>query len=166
MKNKTLTGIIIIFILSLLISCQKKERVIVPMETPEIEQIEAEIQAMETAFAEAYNNGTANGEGYYAPDAASYSQNKPPLLGADVIAHHIKKEMKEMPKGAKISFTLTEIFPSNDAEQVVELGRYNVADSLGLSIARGNYMALFVKKDGKYLCVRDMGASEKPLDEK
>ena len=165
MKNKIKKTIVLSIFISLMIACQPQKEETATINTADIEKIKTEIQAMETAFADSYNNGTANGEGYYAPDAASYSQNKPPLIGADVIATYIKKQMEEMPKGSKITFTLTEIFPSSDGNQVVELGRYNVVDTVGFSVARGNYMALFEKKDGKYLCVRDMGASDKPIEE-
>lgn len=168
MKNYTQKGIVLTFIMILVMACQPKEKEVITTTTEalDVEKIKSEIQAMETAFAESYNNGTANGKGYYAPDAASYSQNKPPLIGADVIAVYIKEEMESLPKGAKISFSVTEIFPSTDGKQVVELGRYDVNDADGLSLHRGNFMSLFVLKDGKYVCIRDMGASEKPLEEK
>jgi hypothetical protein len=30
----------------------------------------------------------------------------------------------------------------------------------------GNFISLFEKKDGKYLCIRDMGSSDMPIPKK
>jgi len=64
----------------------------------------------------------------------------------------------------KISFTTNEVFVSNDGAQVVELGYYKVTDSTDVPHNTGNYMSLFEKRDGKYVCVRDMSASDMPLE--
>ena len=60
----------------------------------------------------------------------------------------------------KISFTTTQVFPSNDGLQVVEIGYYSVVDSTNTAINTGNYMILFEKRDGKYVCIRDMSVSD------
>ena len=70
-----------------------------------------------------------------------------------------------MEAGAKISFTANEVYPSSDGNQAVELGSYKVVDSTGTAKSSGNYMALFEKRDGKYICIRDMGASDMPKKE-
>jgi hypothetical protein len=43
---------------------------------------------------------------------------------------------------------------------VVEIGHYQVVDSARTPINVGNYMTLFEKRDGKYVAVRDMSASD------
>jgi hypothetical protein len=63
-------------------------------------------------------------------------------------------------KSNKISYTTKEVFVSNDANQVVEIGYYTVVDSANNPVNTGNYMVLFVKRDGKYVCLRDMSASD------
>ena len=46
---------------------------------------------------------------------------------------------------------------------VVEIGSYTVVDSANTPINTGNYMSLFEKRDGKYVCLRDMSASDMPV---
>jgi hypothetical protein len=56
------------------------------------------------------------------------------------------------------------IFVSNDGNQVVEIGYYKVVDSTNIAINTGNYMVLFEKRNGNYFSVRDMSASDMPLE--
>jgi len=63
----------------------------------------------------------------------------------------------------KISFKTNEVFVSNDGNQVVEVGYFKVVDSANTTINSGNYMSLFEKRDGKYVTVRDMSASDMPF---
>ena len=60
----------------------------------------------------------------------------------------------------KISFKTNEVFVSNDGNMVVEIGHFTVVDSTNTGVNRGNYMSLFEKRDGKYVCIRDMSASD------
>jgi len=54
---------------------------------------------------------------------------------------------------------------TEEGNQVVEIGYYKVVDSTNNAIINsGNYMSLFVKRDGKYVCLRDMSTSDKPLE--
>jgi ketosteroid isomerase-like protein len=165
MKNKMLKGIALAFITAVVIACQpKKEEETAAAPAVDKEAIKAELQTMESAFADALNNGKTDGIVYYADDATSYEQNKPPTVGKAAIDKSIKDE-GGMKNGSKISFTANEVHPSSDGNQVVELGSYKVVDSTGTSKATGNYMAMFEKRDGKYVCVRDMGASDMPKKE-
>lgn len=158
MKNKILNSIILITILSFVISCKPKSQ----EATVDKEQIKEEIQAMENKMAEMYNNRELIGEEYYADDATSFSQNKPPLVGKAAIDKSIREDLLEFKKGNQIAFVANEVYPSNDGNQVVEVGSYRVSDSTSTAIYTGNYMAFFEKRDGKYVCVRDMAASDRP----
>jgi hypothetical protein len=46
---------------------------------------------------------------------------------------------------------------------VVELGYFKVTDSANATVNSGNYMSLFEKRDGKYVTLRDMSASDMPF---
>lgn len=129
------------------------------------EQIKREIQEKENQFAELYNRGELKSIGYYADDAISFSQNKAPLVGKPAIVEYLKAGLEASSKGNKITFTTKEVFVSNDANQVVEVGYYSLVDSTDVAINTGNYMVLFEKRDGKYVVIRDMSASDMPLDE-
>jgi hypothetical protein len=41
-------------------------------------------------------------------------------------------------------------------------GGYTSADSTNIKMMSGNFMSLFEKRDGKYICIRDMGSSDIP----
>lgn len=167
MKNKLLKSITLGIIMALAVACQPKKEDSKADAAPAIdkEKIKAEIVSMETVMADMYNMRSAASEQYYDDNATSFSQNKPPLVGKFAIDKSIKEDLASLPEGDVISFSVNEIFPSNDGNQVVEIGSYKVVDSKGADKFTGNYMSLFERKDGKYVCVRDMGASDMPKKE-
>ena len=157
LKMGSLSGI-----LMLMISCNSKQETS-PTTTVDKEQIKKEIQAKEDAFAEIYNTGELKNIGYYADDATTFFPNRPPLVGKEAIVEFYKSAITSVTD--KISFTSKDIFISNDGNQVVEIGYFKVVDSTNTPINSGNYMSLFEKRDGKYVCVRDMSASDMPPSE-
>ena len=161
MKNKIAKGITFAFVLSLIIACntKKPEPAAVVIDK---EQIKQEIQAKENAFAEIYNTGVIKNIGYYADDAITYYQNMAPLKSREERIKFLESDV--LSNTNKISFTTNEVFVSNDGEQVVEIGYFVVVDSTNTAINTGNYMSLFVKRDGKYVCLRDMSASDMPVE--
>ncbi len=158
MKKDILKGVVLSGILLLMNSCNSKQEASTTTAIDK-EQIKKEIQAKEDAFAELYNTGELKNIGYYADDATSFFQNRPPLVGKEAIVEFLKSAITS--KSDKISFTTKDIFISNDGNQVVEIGYFKVTDSTA-TINSGNYMSLFEKRDGKYVCVRDMSASDMP----
>jgi len=163
MKNKILTGLLLSYAMSLLVACnsKKEESSVLVVDK---EQIKKEIQAKEDEFAATYNAGEKKSIGYYADDAITFSQNKAPLVGKAAIVEYLMADLNSNTKSNKISFTTNEVFVSNDGEQVLEIGYYKVIDSTNNEVNTGNYMSFFVKRDGKYVCLRDMSASDIPLD--
>ena len=147
-----------------MIACNPKKDEPVAAPVIDKEQIKQEIQAKENQFAEVYNSAELKNIGYYADDAISFSLNKPPLVGREAIVQFLKDGLESSSKGNKISFVTNEVFVSNDANQVVEIGYYKLVDSTNVAINTGNYMVLFEKRDGNYVVVRDMSASDQPLD--
>jgi len=165
MKKDILKGVLLSSILSLMISCNSKQEASTASSSTAIdkEQIKKEIQAKEDAFAEIYNTGELKNIGYYADDATTFFQNRPPLVGREAIVEFYKSAITSTTN--RISFTSKDIFISNDGNQVVEIGYFKVVDSTKAPINSGNYMSLFEKRDGKYVCVRDMSASDMPPSE-
>ena len=127
------------------------------------EQIKKEIQAKENEFAEVYNSGEMRNIGYYADDAITFAQNNPPLVGKTAIVEYLKANLDSVANSNKISFNTNEIFISCDGEHVLEIGAYKVVNASDSIVNSGNYMSLFVKKDGKYVCLRDMSACDIPM---
>ena len=164
MKNPVIAVTLLSCMISLMIACSTKKEE--PATAPVIdkEQIKKEIQAKENEFAEVYNTGELRNIGYYADDAISFSQNKAPLVGKQAIVDYLKAGLDSSSKGDQISFITNEVFVSSDANQVVEIGYYKLTDSTDVAINTGNYMVLFEKRDGNYVVIRDMSASDMPLD--
>ncbi len=128
------------------------------------EQIKKEIQARENEFAEVYNSGEVKSIGYYHEDATSFPQNHAPLVGRKAIVEYLTANMDSLAQTHKISFTTNEVLVSSDGNQVLEIGYYSVVSSANATVNSGNYMSLFVKINGKYVCFRDMSTSEIPLE--
>lgn len=157
MKNKILKSIALGMVSMLFFACNPKVEEKVAIDK---EQIKNEIQAIENRMAELFNERNVNASVYYADDAVSFTQNKPPIIGKKAIEKSIKEDLAQFPKGYQIAFVVNEILPSSDGNQVVEIGNYRVSDSTSTALYTGNFIAVFEKRDGKYVCVRDMSASD------
>ncbi len=160
MKRSIVKEISLGSIMALMFACNttKDETAVMP----DKEQIKKEIQAKEDEFAATYNAGEVKAIGYYADDAITFFQNKEPLSGKAAIVDFLKSDLDS--NSNKISYKTTEVFVSNDGNQVVEIGHFELVDSTNTPINTGNYMSLFEKRNGKYVCVRDMSASEMPIE--
>jgi len=122
------------------------------------DQIKKEIQAKEDSFAGLYNRNEMKNIGYYADDATTFYQNRKPIVGKDAIISFLKADI--VSNSDKIAFKTNEVFVSSDGNQVVEVGSFTVSDSLNKPFNTGNYITLFEKRNGKYVAVRDMSASD------
>jgi ketosteroid isomerase-like protein len=161
MKNKMVRTFFAICISSLIISCNGKTGDGSAPVAVDKEQVKKEIQAKENDFAAVYNSGQLKDIGYYADDATSFYQNRPPLVGKDSIVAFLKSDLND--NSNTISFTTNDVFVSSDGNQVVEVGYFKLVDSAKSIINTGNYMSLFEKRNGSYVSVRDMSASDIPL---
>ena len=164
MKKEIVKGILLSCMMSPMISCSDSKKEGSAVTAIDKEQIKKEIQAKEDAFAELYNTGQLKDIGYYADDATTFFQNRPALVGKEAIIEFLKSDLS-VASSNKITFKTNEVFVSNDGNMVVEIGHFTVVDSTNTGINRGNYMSLFEKRNGKYVCVRDMSASDVQLSD-
>tara|TARA_R110000772_G_scaffold37392_4_gene88922 strand:- start:18 stop:509 length:492 start_codon:yes stop_codon:yes gene_type:complete len=162
MKNKFVKGIVFGGLLLLMASCntsgEKSATVLMDKE-----QVKMDIQARENQFAEIYNSGELKKIGYYAEDAVTYYQNMAPIRTKAERMEFFEMDLNE--NNNRISFTTTEVFPSKDGVQVLEIGYFSVTDSTNTAVNTGNYMSLFEKRDGQYVCLRDMSVSDMPMED-
>ena len=162
MKNNTTKAVLLLLggIITLMFACntKKEEPAAVVVDK---EQIKKEIQAKEDEYAALYNGAELKNIGYYADDATSFFQNRAPLVGKEAIVEFLKSDLAG--NTDSIFFKTNEVFVSNDGNQVVEIGYYKVVDSANIAINTGNYMVLFEKRNGKYVSVREMSASDMPI---
>jgi ketosteroid isomerase-like protein len=159
-KQNSITTLLFAGSLSLLLSCNTKKEEAVAA-TIDREQIKKEIQALEDAFAKEFNEGSLKDIGYYADDAISFFPNRPPLIGKEAIRAFYISNIA--PKSNKISFTTKDVLVSNDGNMAVETGYFKVVDSTNTVLNSVNYIGIFEKRDGKYVCVRDMSSSDIPV---
>jgi ketosteroid isomerase-like protein len=158
MKKRIIKGLFITSVVLVFFSCKNEETVVI-----DSEQVKAEIQAKENEFADVYNSGVTKNIGYHAEDAVTYPQNSGPIVGKKAIVNYLETHRDTLSIGNKISFKTNEVFVSNDGIQVVEIGYYKIVDSAQVIVNSGNYMSLFIKKNGKYECFRDMSTSDMPI---
>lgn len=157
MKNKIQISFIVTIIAIGIISFTScKQAPAAEAETaPDLGAIKTEIQAMEDAYATAYNAGDANAVvAYYADDAVSMGNNEPSSVGKAAIIQSVQKGITENTANNKSSYEVMDIYA--DGNLVVETGKSIVKDSTGTVLRTGKYMSLFQKVDGKYVCVRDI----------
>jgi uncharacterized protein (TIGR02246 family) len=144
----------------------KSETVTNAVETPvkpDMAAIKAEIQAIENIYAEATNAQDAKTIiDLYADDAVSVQSYKPDMLvGKAAIGKYIEAEAAKAPKGQTAIFETLDVF--GDGNIVTELGKTTVKDASGKVTYGGKYMAIWEKRNGKYLCIRDIySADAKP----
>lgn len=160
MKKMIVNGACLGLISACIISCNSKTEE--PAAVVDKEQVKKEIQAKEDEFASVYNAGEMKNIGYYSDSATSFYPNRAPLVGKAAIIEFLKTDM--ISNTDKLTFKTNEVFPSGDGNQVVEVGYFTLADSANNVINTGNYMSLFIKRNGKYECVRDMSASDIPKE--
>ncbi|HWN88103.1 MAG TPA: nuclear transport factor 2 family protein [Chitinophagaceae bacterium] len=164
MKKEIVKWVLVSCMTSQIISCSDPKKEGNTATAVDKEQIKKEIQAKEDEFAATYNAREIKEIGYYADDATSFFQNMPALIGKEAIVEFLKSDLMAA-NSNKISFKTDEVFVSNDGNQVVEVGYFKVVDSTNTTVNKGNYMSLFEKRNGKYVCVRDMSASDVRLSD-
>jgi len=122
---------------------------------PDVAQIKTEIQAMENAYADGLNSDDADAVvAYYADDAVSMDNNAPAVSGKDAILKMIQEEIASDTTNNVVSFETIDLYASGDL--VVETGKATYKDKDGNVVNSGKYMSLFEKRDGKYVCIRDI----------
>jgi uncharacterized protein (TIGR02246 family) len=138
-------------------SCQQTPP---PPAAPDLAKIRTEIQAMENAYAVAMNaKDAAAVVVYYADDAVSLSNNAPILTGKEAILNDTKKQIESDTSKTTASFEVMDVFAAGDL--VVETGKSTFKDASGAVLRTGKYMSLFEKRDGKYVCIRDIYNDDK-----
>jgi len=156
-KNIKLFGLLAITAL-MISSCANKEK----KEVMDMEKVKSEIQAMEDAFAanEKAKDADAMAD-YYSDDAISYLNYEQPLVGKVAITEHITKALAKDTTGNYNVYRVVDLFAMDST--AVEIGSWTVYDVSGNEKDNGYYMAYFEKRDGSYVCTRDMSMTTSPV---
>jgi len=166
MRNKIIQGMLLSGVITLQIACAPKKAE--PVATVEIDkdQVKKEIQAIENKFASVYTHRNLDSLTYYADDATSYFVGKEPITGKAAIHQFIEEDLKDFPAGAKLVNETLEIYVTGDGNNVAEIGEYKQEDASGKILQKGHYFSFFAKRNGKYVCTRDMASSLPIADSK
>jgi len=146
-KQIKLVGFIAITAL-ILSACSTTEQ----KEVLDMDKVRLEIQAMEDADAVA---------AYYSDDVISYSRNTEPLSGKAAIRDNIANNIAKGTEGNYNVYTVVDVFAEGDT--AIEVGSWVEFDPSGKEVDNGNFMSYFQKRDGKYVCVRDMSTTTSPV---
>ena len=123
-------------------------------------QIKADFQAMEDAYAVAENAKDANAVmAYYADDAVNLPNNQLPAVGKAAILERIKADMAKDTTAGTIIFEVQDVWAEGDL--AVEVGKSTTTDEDG-KVTTGKYISVFEKRDGKYVCIRDIWNNDAP----
>lgn len=151
---QSLAAIVVLFIAA---GCNTtpKEETTSESAKPDMVQIRSEIQAIETEWAKASTaKDITKVMSFYADDAVEMNDDEPMLVGKAAIESSLTKSMTKRKAGSTVSFETLDVF--GDANLVTEVGKMTVKDSTDKVISAGKYIGIFEKRDGKYVCIRDI----------
>ena len=121
----------------------------------DLAKLKPDIQAMEDAYAAAEKAKDAAGVVvYYSEDAVSYSRNQQPVSGKAAIKEDITQRLAKDTTGNHNVYKVVDLFA--EGNMAVEIGSWTSVNSSGAEVDKGYYMSYFQKRDGKYVCIRDM----------
>ena len=62
--------------------------------------------------------------------------------------------------GATVSFETMDVY--GDGNVITEVGKTTTKDAAGKVVSSGKYVGVFEKRDGKYVCIRDINNEDQP----
>ena len=127
----------------------------------DLDKLKPEIQAMEDAYAAAEKAKDADKVvAYYSDDAVSYNRNEEPLSGKEAIKKRAAERLAKDTSGNYNVYKVVDLFA--EGNMAVEIGSWTVLNPSGGEVDKGHYMSYFQKRDGKWVCVRDMNVTSNP----
>lgn len=127
---------------------------------PDMAAIKAEIQALESAYAVAHTAGdAATVASFYSDDAVTMGDDMPAVTGRAEIQKEQEKFYAERKNKRTVSFEVLEVF--GDENRVTEIGKSTGKDETGKVVYTGKYMAIWEKRNGKWLTIRDISNDDK-----
>jgi len=74
----------------------------------------------------------------------------------------MEESLAKKPKGSKVSYETMDVYGSGN--YVTEVGKIKRSDSTGNVTSTGKYMAIWEKRNGKWICIRDIGNEDAKLN--
>ena len=160
--KKTILLVTYVSCVLLFASCQEAEKKETPAEVtvaepakPDLTQIRSEIVAIETAWAAAQNAKDVTAlMALYAEDAVSMPDGEPMVTGKAAIQKKQEADFAKPSTYASIAFETLDVYAQGNV--ATEVGKTMYKDAAGKTTGGGKYMAVYEKRDGKYLCIREI----------
>jgi ketosteroid isomerase-like protein len=147
------------FVASLFSACSDQKAASV-----DVEKLKPEIQAMEDAYAAGEKaKDAAAVVAYYSDDAVNYNRNEEPTSGKAAIQKRIAERLAKDTTGNYNVYKVVDLFA--EGNMAVEIGSWKEMSPSGSETGHGYYLSYFQKRDGKYVCVRDMNVTSMPEKE-
>lgn len=157
MRRKLQSAILITCSSLLFVSCSNEKAAT----SLDLDAAKKDIQAMEDAYAAAEKAKDADKVvAYYSDDAISYGRNRMPEAGKAAIKESLAKRLAADTTGNTNVYKVVDLFGENN--MLVEIGSWTEMSPAGAEVNKGHYMSYFQKKDGKWVCVRDMNVTSSP----
>jgi len=157
MRSKFLLVAVSAMAVSIFSACSSEEKIA----AVDIAKVKPEIQAMEDAYAAAEKAKDAEKVmAYYSDEAVSYGRNRAPEVGKVAIKEGLASRLAADTTGNTNVYKVVDVFA--DGDMLVEIGSWTEMNPAGAEINKGHYMSYFQKRDGKYVCVRDMNVTSSP----
>ena len=122
---------------------------------PDLAQIRSEIVAIENAWAIAQNTKDVNAlMAMYAEDAVIMPDGEPMVSGKEAIQKKLEADFAKPSTYASIAFETLDVYAQGN--EATEVGKTMYKDAAGKTIGAGKYIAVYEKRDGKYLCIREI----------
>ena len=126
---------------------------------PDVEAIKAEIQGIENTFADAISKRDAEFlVSYYADDAVNMPPDNPPVVGKEAILERTKGWLENAEELPNMKFEVVDLFAAGN--YAIEIGKFSEDE-----VEKGKYISIFEKRDGKYVCIRDIYNNNSAEDE-
>lgn len=77
------------------------------------------------------------------------------VTGNAAIKKDLEESLAKRPKGATTAYEVLDAFGCEN--YVTEIGKTTRKDSTGKITFTGKYMAIWEKRNGKWICIRDIG---------
>lgn len=147
---------------------EKEKEVEVTQEAPvaktDMAAIKAEIQELENTWAEIDNARDAEKiSNFYAEDAVVMSADKPMIKGREAIKKDLEASMAAREEGVTAKYEVLDVY--GDENVVTEIGKSTRMDAAGKVVSTGNYIAIWEKRDGEYVVVREMSFTDKEISQ-
>lgn len=141
---------------------KNRQAIIEQAETkPDMAQIKAEIQALNTAWAEAVNTkDAATIMNLYADDAISMPDGAPALVGKAAIQKDVEASAAESSGNIAVTYITEDVFGDN--ERVTETGKVIATDPTGKVAYTEKYMQIWEKRNDQWQVIREIYNHDAP----